>query len=146
MTLFNNNETVLGLFGNTKNMEKAINNLSEQGLVNDEEKLQIIDEQHLKQQAPDIATAPSVVPQQAHTDTVPVGIEEIIKSGEDNANRVERNSHDMLTDFGLDDAEAKFYARHVARGNSLVILEIDKEQASKATDILEQFDATTLIT
>lgn len=44
--------------------------------------------------------------------------------------KIERSARDMLIDFGLEEAEATFYARHVARGSSLkedIVILLTKE-------------------
>jgi len=144
MDLFNNKKTIVGLFDNDKDMEDAITKLQEQGFGKDDEKLHIIDEQHLKKQAPTMTPSATIPAGQPHAGTVPVGVDDVI-SGEDNeAARVERNTHEMLKDFGLEEAEATFCARHVARGSSLVVLETDEEGAPKAIGIMEQFDTRTV--
>lgn len=145
MDLLKNNKTIVGLFDNDKYMEEAITKLQEQGFGKDNEKFHIIDEAHLKQQAPAVTPTPTIPSGQPHAGTVPVSNVDDLMPGEDNTPvRIERSVYDMLTDLGLEEAEATFYARHVARGSSLVVLKTDQEHASKAIGIMEQFDARTV--
>jgi hypothetical protein len=144
-----NNKTVVGLFDNDKDMETALDQLQKLGFgPEDEASLEIIDQYRLAQETPIDALGGEIPAQPKRglvVDGAAVGYNPITDAGLEIGN-IEQRTHEVLTDRGLGDEEAWFYARQVARGNSLIIIETDQEQTVEAADLLKQAGARTLET
>lgn len=146
MQIFNH-KTVVGLFDNDKDVEQAVAQLQESGFGQEgDDSLQIIDEHRLAQETPIDAPGRKIIarPGPGVASAGPaVEFNPVTEAGTE-ASNIERSTYQALTDRGLGDEEASFYARQVTRGNSLVIAETTKERAAKAADIMNQAGAKTL--
>ncbi len=146
MQIFNKT-TVVGLFGSDYEIEEAVAQLQEHNLDRGNgTKLEIIDDNRLSQELPSEAAGRKAVPQPG-TNVAAGGPAVLFTPTKDvgtDKNNIEQGAYDLLTDRGLDNEEAAFYARHVARGNKLVILETEEEKAAQASDIMRAAGARTL--
>lgn len=146
MQIFNKT-TIVGLFGSDQEVEKAVAQLQEHNLDKGRDNaLQIIDDNRLNQEMPTQAAGRKAVSQPGtgvaaggpavlFTPAKEVGTEK---------NNIERSAYQFLTGEGLGNEEASFYARHLARGNKLVILKTSEDKASKASEIMRAAGARTL--
>jgi len=142
-----NHKTVVGLFDSDQDVEQAVAQLQESGFgQEDDNALRIIDRHRLTQESPIDAPGQEALiqPQQGLSASGPAVIYNPITEAGTEANNVERYTHQALTDSGLGDEEASFYARQVARDNSLVLVETTKERAAEAANIMSQAGARTL--
>lgn len=146
MQIFNKT-TVVGLFDNDQAVEKAVAQLQEHDLDRgDDTALQIIDDNRLTQELPSEAAGRKAVSQPG-TNVAAGGPAVLFTPSKDvgsEATNIEQGAYDLLTDRGLGKEEASFYARHVARGNKLVILETGEDKAAQASDIMRAAGARTL--
>lgn len=146
MQIFNH-KTVVGLFDHDQAIEQAVGQLQKSGFdQEDDDALQIIDQHRLAQESPIEGSGRSIMPQPRHSS--PVGgtaapFNLITEAGTE-ASNIERSTYHALTDRGVGQEEAWFYARQVARGSSLVIIEATKERAAQAAGIMNQAGAKTL--
>lgn len=115
-----------------------------QGFGQEEDEIQIIDKNCLSQETPigslDHSTG---VTAPAPGTTGPAGP---FASGESGptipeSEATERQVTELLTDGGLGNEEASFYAQHVRRGSALVIFETTEKRAPEGLEIMTQANA-----
>lgn len=147
MKIFNS-KTVVGLFDRGKDIEKAIDQLQKQGFGQDDEKeVRIIDERHLAQEMPVDVVGQRIIaqPDKGLAAGNPAVLYDPGSQAGVEAGTVERNAQEVLTRLGIDDREASFFAQHIARGNSVVVVETSEERAAEALKIMQQANATALV-
>jgi hypothetical protein len=142
MSIFSNHKTIVAVFDSDQELEQVTQQLNSRGLIpEDEDAFTIIDP------AADDAVAsedrPFAVPAAIPTNTggsgiggVPVILNPVHHTDD---NRID-NSYDTeswLTDKGLDDDDASYYAMQVKRGGKVLILEADKDHVSEIVNLIE---------
>jgi len=131
-----NKTTVVGLFDNDKDVEKAVTALQKEGFGKDDNKIRIVDEHRLAQETPiDVPQKSFVQPGETIAEPATAGTI---------ANKTavsEQSARESLMKLGLDQEEAEFHARHVTRGSSLVVIEADEARAPEAEKIMAQANA-----
>lgn len=145
MQLFNNNIAV-GLFDSDQDVEKAVSQLQERGFgAENDETIQIIDEHRLTTETPIDVPSQNIL---AQTNPGMGGVAPAVEfnpvsaaGAEAGAGAIERSTLEFLQDKGLGEEESSYYARQVARGNSLVVVETTEERAAKAADLMNETGA-----
>lgn len=142
------NETVVvGLFDSAKDAEKAVTDLDKQGFSpQSDDEIEVIDKTNLEGGIPidkqgegeGVAVPP---PTGTAGPVGPVTPSKPVETPEADVRSIEMSVKDRLTDRGVDDEEAEYFARQAARGNTLIVVETSKERAPKALNILEQANA-----
>lgn len=134
MSILTTSKTVVGLFSSGKDAERAMNELDKQGFDVENHKIQVIDQSRLMAEQPVEMTGKgegvAVTPNTGPTFPIPP-----VSIPESDAKTVETNARAMLTDLGVDEEEASFYAGHVAHSSTLIVLEADEERAAQALNI-----------
>lgn len=141
MKIFND-KTVVALFDADKNVEKAVAQLQAHGFGSkDEQEIQIVDKHRLSQEMPINVSGegPMLRANRGVTAGAPATVYQPAAKAGTEAAAIERSAHQVLFELGLNSEEAAFFARHVARGNSLVIVDTTKERANEALNIVQQF-------
>src|SRR5688572_15852369 len=135
MDIFNNHKTIIAVFDNDQQLEQATQQLNNRGLIPEEDdQFVVID--HASDDTVDPEGRPFVVPAAVPTNTggsgiggVPVILNPVQHSDDLVDNRYDTQS--WLTDKGLDDDAASYYAMQVKRGGKVLILEADKDHVSE---------------
>jgi hypothetical protein len=140
MDLFSN-KTVIGLFDNQEDLGQALSKLHKQGFGEKEDDLVLIDEHHLAGANPFMQQGLMEQGQQfivAPASSSGVGGAAVVGDASMPDEVSETALEEKLTDLGIDESEADFYARQVNRGNTLLVVETDDEQAQKVYDIMRE--------
>jgi hypothetical protein len=145
MTLFDSTKTIIGLFSDPKEMEKALMDLHEQGFGEEEENLQVINGEQVEQQPQIMIAAPVSSPGQIAAGSVPLVVDELVEDAGVDGPQQQRNMQERFKKMGLDDEEATFYAQNLARGSTVVVLETDEEHVAQAMETLDQFRARAVV-
>lgn len=137
MSFFSNSKTVVGLFDNDKDVERAINELADHGFggENSDDTVEVID-RYLFSDG-DISAQVIAVPIPSTGGSTGAGI--VIDSGAENksnSSAMVEQIQKILTDMNVDQEQATFYANRVARGGSLIVVESDAERIAEALNIL----------
>jgi hypothetical protein len=146
MSIFNNS-TVVGLFDNGKDVENALARLQEYGFGrDDEDEIQIIDEHRLAQELPVDTLGQRIIAQPDHGLAAgsPAAVYDPDSQAGVAAGTLERNAQEVLTGMGIGESEASFFARHIARGNPVVVVDTTEERASEAFKIMREANARTM--
>jgi hypothetical protein len=137
MSIFHNNKTVVGVFDGDQEAEQAINILSKQGygLEDSGDHIEVIDQYRF--------TNSSVSPDEVLAVPPPLGANNppgmvVTSDNPQNPGEMEGMVKRELTDKGLEEDEAAYFARHVARGGVLVVLETTAERAEQASAIVDR--------
>lgn len=140
-----NNETVVGVFDNDKNVEQAVNKLEEMGLSQDDDEIQVVDQNRMGQEST-VDTPVAASPAPGTAGPGPAIVTSKTADQDNQILNVEADVENMLTKLDVDGEEATFYARQVARGAKLMIVKTDSEHAPLALDIFKQTGANALTT
>lgn len=142
MNIFDNKKTVVGLFSSTGDADKVLNELQDRGFgaKDSDSKLEVIDQFRLTGEtdadtaSERVVAAPSS-PAGPVTTGGPYGTEQAEESVE------QQNVRETLTDMGVNNEDASFYARQVVRGNTLIVVQADEDKAKEALELIKQVQA-----
>ncbi len=131
MDLFTSKK-VVGLFDNQEDLGQAVGKLHERGFGQEEDDLLLIDKDHLSGETPILQQdEPFIVTPLSSSGTggaTAVPTEKNVGTEKKSGMIIE----DKLTDLGIDDDERSFYAQHLRRGNTLVVVEADDDEAAES--------------
>ncbi|MBI1879704.1 MAG: hypothetical protein HYR94_16035 [Chloroflexi bacterium] len=143
MNILNHQRTVVGLFSNEANIEQVLNNLQDSGFYDRKEtEVILIDQNYLIQT---LAEAPYLkITETSHGGRdasailgaadarLPLASAETFSAS---------NIIDTLTDMGIENEEAAYFALQVTRGNPLLAIRTNQEHAEEVLRIVEKADA-----
>lgn len=134
------NKTVVGLFDNDAQVEQAVKELQKEGFgQQDNERISVIDEYRLTEEIPLDEYGQQKITPAAASGTGSAGLPTIpTPVVQSDSQSIENAVNDLLNDLGVGEEEATFYARQVARGNKLVIVEVGEDQAAEVLRIMQQ--------
>jgi hypothetical protein len=140
MDLFDS-KVVVGLFDNDEDLDQAVAKLQEHGFGQGDDEIQLVDGRRLPQETPASTQNQRIVVSPATGSGGQLaGSVAAFDLGDADMN--ETNLETRLTEMGVDNEEATFYARQVKRGNALVIVETDEEERGiEALNIMKQANA-----
>lgn len=129
MKIFNS-KTIVGLFDSDVDVENATKALQAQGIDKDEDTdIEIYDSRRLAQEKEVMTTKGTLAaPSSAGAGRTAVAVSKPDDSSSEKG-QIELKMIDVLTGHGLDDSEAEFFARRVAHGSKLILVDTTKEMA-----------------
>jgi len=143
MGIFNNHKTIVAVFDNDQQLEQVTQQLNSRGLIpEDDDQFMIID--HADDSVDPEGRpfpVPAAVPAAGTTSGsglggVPIILNPVPHPDDDLVdNRYDAQS--WLTDKGLDDDAASYYAMQIKRGGKVLILETDKDHVSEIVNLIE---------
>ena len=135
MKIFNH-ETVVGIFDSGKNVERAVTKLHDMGFGKENnDEIRVIDQFNINEQASTEMLIVAPAPGAMGPAGTAIPVEE--QTGPD-VGVTEQDARRALDNLGLDDEEAQYYARQIAHGAKLLVVETDSERAKEILDILKQ--------
>ncbi len=144
MGIFNNHKTIVAVFDNDQQLEQVTQQLNNRGLIpEDDDRFTIVDHASDDPVDPEgrAFPVPAAVPAAGTTSGsglggVPVILNPVHHPDDDLVdNRYDAQS--WLTDKGLDDDAASYYAMQIKRGGKVLILETDKDHVSEIVNLIE---------
>jgi hypothetical protein len=143
MNILDDTERVVGLFDNERDVEKTMAKFHELGLSQDEGGFEIVDKNRLTSKMPLQQSEPDTQSSQRTVGTgTAVGPMGVTRSEFVETPTVESKAKERLTHLGIDDEEATFFARHIARQSAVVVVEADSsEQADEIARLMQAANA-----
>jgi len=139
MNILGDTEKVVGLFDNQRDVEKTVAKLHEKGLGKDDGGFEIVDKNRLTSKMPLQQSEPDTQSSQRTVGTgTAVGPMGVTRGEFVETPTVESKAKKRLTRLGIDDEEATFFARHIARQSAVVVVEVDSsEQADEVARLMQ---------
>lgn len=135
-------ERVVGLFDNERDVEQTITQLQELGLNQDVE-FELIDKNRLENKIPLQESDPDTQSSQRSVGRgTYVGPSGVTRSEFVETPTVETKAKERLTHLGIDDEEAAFFARHIARHSTVVVVQAGSPvQADEVARVMQSPNA-----
>ena len=143
MNIFHNKEKVVGLFDNERDVEQTVARLQELGLSENDGQFEIIDKNRLESKIPLQESEPDTQssPRAVGTGTA-VGPMGVTRSEFVETPTVETKAKERLTHLGIGEEEATFFARHIARHGTVVVVETgSRVQADEVARLMQTGNA-----
>jgi len=143
MGIFNNHKTIVAVFDSDQELEQVTQQLNNRGLIpEDDDQFVVID--HAADDTVDTEGRPFPVPAAVPAGTASgsglVGLPVIlnpVRHADDDQLDNGYDAQSWLTDKGLDDDAASYYAMQIKRGSKVLILEADKDHVSEIVNLIE---------
>jgi hypothetical protein len=143
MGILHKNKTIVGIFDDDQEAERAINLLSQQGFgVKDNgDHIEVIDQHRFAASGTIVDEVLAVPPPLGANNPPGMGVN---RDSRYNPTEMEQAIKYDLLDRGLEEDEAGYFARHVIRGGVLLVLETNEERAAQASAVIEQLSNPTV--
>lgn len=141
MSIFSSKKTVIGLFGNEREAEQAMNLLLQHGIGGKDsaDKVELMDQYRFSALAADTDTAVAMPAPTGSNN--PIGLVPVVDDSAPNPRSAQLAIKQELLDKGVDENQATFFARRAAQDGVLVVVEIDEGRAEQAAVCMRQAGA-----
>jgi hypothetical protein len=143
MGILHKNKIIVGVFDDDQEAERAINLLSRQGYgIKDKgDHIEVIDQHRFAASGTIVDEVLAVPPPLGANNPPGMGVDRDTRY---TPTEMEEAVKQDLLDRGLEEDEAIYFARHVARGGVLLVLETSEERAAQASAVIEQLSHPTV--
>jgi hypothetical protein len=142
--------TVIGLAATDKQITQVLNNLNTAGILDTtEEDLTLLSRSRLEDKALSVQQGPITLSASSGanlTDVPPVTVTQKDWPAAGPAQRTIEQAKTALNDLGLSGDDVAFYAQQIARDNTVVVLQVSKNNRSAARDAFAKADLSNIIT
>lgn len=141
MGIFSNKKIIIGLFGSDREAEQAMEMLSQHGIgdKNSSDKIELMDQYSFSGLATDRDTAVAMPAPTGSNN--PIGLVPVMEDADPNPRSAELAIKQDLMDRGIEESQASFFARRVARDGVLLVVETDENHADQVAAVLRQTGA-----
>jgi hypothetical protein len=145
LNIFKQEKTVVGLFNNDQDIERAVNNLYTHGFdENEDSELTAIDLSYLSEFMGKISATP-VTTAGVNNSSNSIVREDSATSPDSNTTFIPPDLKEALIDLGVGHKEIAFFTQQAAHGGALIVIKTSEEQIQEALKIMKQANARTFI-
>ena len=138
MHILDQTEIVIGLFDSERDVEQTIAELNKLGLNQKDGDLELIDQDRLTSKIPLSSTPDTQNTQRAVGIGTAVGPTGVTRSEFVESPTLQQRSEQRLVEVGVAGEEATFFARHIARGSTVLVVKAgNREQADEVVHLMQ---------